>query len=83
MEIETEEAIEKLVEINLGVTLRSKWRGTGHKLHALRTSRQNLYCEVVLVYSRAYMPKTVSTFAQLCRDASRVATPQQPLPLAG
>jgi DNA-binding transcriptional LysR family regulator len=74
MEIETEEAIEKLVEINLGVTLRSKWRGTGHNLHALRTSRQNLYCEVGLVYPRAYVPKTVSTFAQLCRDACHNAS---------
>ena len=73
MEIESEEAIEKLVEANLGVTLLSKWRGSRDRLHALRTSGKNLHCEVGLVYARAYTPKTVSIFAQLCREACQAA----------
>ncbi|MDE3179426.1 MAG: LysR family transcriptional regulator [Acidobacteriota bacterium] len=71
MELENEEAIEKLVEINLGITLRSKYRFSNRKIHCLNTHSQPIYCKVGLVFPKGdYIPAAALEFARLCNGAS-------------
>lgn len=69
MELDSEDAIEKLVEINFGITLRSRWRGRGHKICCLRISGEPVHCQVGLVLpSRRAIAKPILDFAQRCRS---------------
>lgn len=69
MELENEEAVEKLIEINLGITLRSKWRGTSRKIQYLRIPGEPVYCEIGIVFPGSeYIPRAVAEFARLCRE---------------
>jgi DNA-binding transcriptional LysR family regulator len=71
MELENEQAIEKLVEIGLGIALRSRHRAPSSKIRCLMTRGSRIYCEVGMVFpSGNYMPKAVTEFARLCREAS-------------
>jgi DNA-binding transcriptional LysR family regulator len=72
MELENEQAIEKLVEIGLGVALRSRHRAPGSTIHCLMTRGPRIYCEVGIVFHPGnYTPKAVTEFARLCREASK------------
>lgn len=70
MELENEEAIDKLVEINAGIALRSKHRSSNRKIHCFATRGDQISSEVGLVYTpRGSTLKVVREFAQLCRQA--------------
>lgn len=73
MELENEEAIDKLVEIDVGVAPRSRHRCPSDKIHTFRTSGMRIYCEVGMVFrTGGYVPKTATEFAQLCRNAAGI-----------
>lgn len=81
MDLENEEAIDKLVEIDIGIALRSRHRSHNDRIQTLRTSGQRIYCEVGMVFrTGGYVPKTIREFARLCRDAK--AHPSGGLPLS-
>jgi DNA-binding transcriptional LysR family regulator len=73
VDVENEEAIDKLVEVDIGVALRSRHRSQNNNIQMLRTSALRIYSEVGLVFpTGAYIPKTVREFARLCRQAAAV-----------
>ncbi len=96
MELENEEAIEKLIEIDIGVALRSRHRAYNPKIRTFATRGLRIYCEVGMVFPRgSYIPRATSEFARLCRLAKAEQRAQRqradprykslfiPLPAAG
>jgi DNA-binding transcriptional LysR family regulator len=72
MEVENEEAMEKLIAIDIGLALLSKRRAVSDKVRQVRLRDLRLHCDVGLVFSNsAYLPPPVSEFARMCRDAAR------------
>jgi DNA-binding transcriptional LysR family regulator len=72
MELENEEAIEKFVEIDIGIALRSRHRAPNDKIHSLVTRGLRIYCEVGMVFPRGnYVARTINEFARLCRQAGK------------
>lgn len=73
MELENEEALEKLIEINLGITLRSSWRSASDKMQYLRMPGEPVYCDMGMLFPRSkYIPRVVTEFARLARQAASV-----------
>lgn len=71
MELENEEAMETMIEINMGVALLSKRRAISDHLHYLRITGRRIYCDVSLVFAdREYIPRTVEEFSRICRAFS-------------
>jgi len=74
MELENEEAIEKLIEIDIGIALRSRHRAHNPRIHTFATRGLRIYCEVGMVFPRgSYIPRATCEFARLCRLAKGVS----------
>lgn len=68
MELEGEEAIEKVIEINMSVGLLSKHRVHSSRIHFFRIPGQPVQIDVGMVYPRKeHMPRAVTEFMRLCR----------------
>jgi DNA-binding transcriptional LysR family regulator len=73
MELENEEAMETMIELNMGVTLLSKRRAINDRIHHLRVAGRRIYCDVTLVIAnREYIPKPVEQFSTMCRAFSSI-----------
>jgi DNA-binding transcriptional LysR family regulator len=69
-ELENEEAIEKLIEIGMGVALRSTRRPSNARIHCFRIGNRSLQCEVgIVVQKTSYAPRARTEFIQMCRSA--------------
>ena len=72
MELENEEAMEKMIEINMGIAVLSKHRAVLDKIRFFRIAGHPIYCEVGLVSPKIdYAPFAVVEFARMCREASK------------
>jgi DNA-binding transcriptional LysR family regulator len=70
MEVENEEAMEKLIAIDIGIALLSKRRAVSDKVRQIRLRDLQFQCDVGLVFSSSeYLPPPVSEFARMCREA--------------
>ncbi|MBV9082907.1 MAG: LysR family transcriptional regulator [Acidobacteriaceae bacterium] len=70
MEVENEEAMEKLIAVNIGIALLSKSRAVSDRVRQVRLRDLRFYCDVGLVYPTSeYVPAAVSEFARMCRAA--------------
>jgi DNA-binding transcriptional LysR family regulator len=79
MELDNEEAIEKLVGIDMGVGILSRQRAIRDRIHYLRIADGPIYCEVGLVYAKSsYVPHALAEFARLCREVGRGMEHSQP-----
>jgi DNA-binding transcriptional LysR family regulator len=76
MELENEEAIEKMLQGGNRVALLSKRRATSDHIHGLRTKEEPIYCQVAMVFPQAvYVPAVVKEFAGMCREAAASGVP--------
>ena len=81
MELENEEAMEKMIAINLGIALLSKRRAVSDRILHLRLRGQRIISEVGLVFPRTnYLPRSVMEFAQMCRDEIKNSNQVQSIP---
>lgn len=70
MELENEEAMEKMIEINIGIAFISKHRAVSDKIHFLRIAGPPIYFEVGIVSPKVdYVPRAVEQFTRMCREA--------------
>jgi DNA-binding transcriptional LysR family regulator len=70
MELENEEAMEKMLEINMGIAVLSKHRAVMDKIHFFRITGRPIYCDVGMVSPKVdYAPRAVVEFARICRAA--------------
>lgn len=68
-ELENEEAIDKLVEINMGFALRSRRRPANGRIHCIRIPSRTVECEVgVVLRKRNYTPRAIMEFMRICRE---------------
>jgi len=68
-ELENEEAIDKLIEINMGFALRSRRRPASSKIRCFRIQNRTIQCEVGVVLQKSnYMPRAVAEFIRMCRE---------------
>ena len=68
-ELENEEAIDKLIEINMGFALRSRRRPASAKIRCFPIPNRTLQCDVgVVMQKRNYVPHAVSEFLRMCRE---------------
>jgi DNA-binding transcriptional LysR family regulator len=71
-ELESEEAIDKLVELNLGFALRSRHRPPNPKIRCLRIPDRSIQCEVGMVWrKRSYIPRAILEFLRICRKVRK------------
>ena len=71
MELESEESMERMVEMNMGVAFLALRRVVIDRIHFVRALGQPNYYEVGLVFLGAnYIPGVVKEFARKCREAS-------------
>lgn len=69
MELENEEAMEKMIEINMGIALLSIRRAMSDSFRYVRVQGAPIFCDVCLVYANAeYTPRAVKEFNRLCRS---------------
>jgi DNA-binding transcriptional LysR family regulator len=68
MELENEEAIEKMIEISLGAGFIAKRRTLKGKLHSLQVGDAPIVQPIAAVRNDAYTPRSVSEFMALCRE---------------
>jgi DNA-binding transcriptional LysR family regulator len=74
MELENEEAMEKMIAINMGIAFLSKKRAVSDKIRYLYLREQRFYFDVGLVFPRAdYFSPPTREFARMCREASGVS----------
>jgi DNA-binding transcriptional LysR family regulator len=73
MELENEEAIEKMIEINLGVGFVSLRRARTERLHVLKIRGARLVQSVAAVYSASYLPRKARQFLDICVRHARKA----------
>ncbi len=72
MELESEESMEKMVEMNLGVAFLARRRAMTDKIHYVRIAGEPIYCEAGMVFPHvSYIPKVVKEFARMCREAGK------------
>ncbi len=72
MQLENEEAIAEMIGLNMGIAFLSLRRAEQSGLHFLRIARTPIHCEVGMIFRRGgYMPKAVSEFVRMCREAHR------------
>lgn len=75
MELENEEAMEKMIGINMGIAFLSCHRAESDRIRHLRLTGFKVLCPVVLVTSRAdYLPAPAREFARVCRTAIKTKT---------
>jgi len=68
-EVENEEAIDKLIEINMGFALRSRRRPANAMIRCFRTQNRAIECEVGIVLPKKnYVPRAVTEFISMCRE---------------
>lgn len=68
MELEGDEAIEKVVEINLAIGLLSKHRTPSRRIHFFRIPGQSIQIDVGMVCPRKdCLPRALTEFMRLCR----------------
>jgi LysR family cyn operon transcriptional activator len=71
MELDNEEAIEKMVAINMGIAFFSKARAVSNQVLHIRLRGHRIYSDVGLVFPQvSYIPPAVREFARACREAS-------------
>ncbi len=68
MELENEEAIEKMIEISLGAGFIAKRRILKSKLHSLQVGDNPIVLQIAAVRSDSYTPRSIIEFMALCRD---------------
>jgi DNA-binding transcriptional LysR family regulator len=70
MEVENEEAMEKMIAINMGIAFLSKRRAVTDRVRQVRLRDHHFYCDVGLVFPNSeYSPPPVTEFARMCREA--------------
>jgi DNA-binding transcriptional LysR family regulator len=68
-ELENEEAIDKLIEINMGFALRSRRRPANAMIRCFRIQNRTIQCEVgIVLQKRNYVPRAVTEFIRMCRE---------------
>jgi DNA-binding transcriptional LysR family regulator len=68
MELENEEAMEKMIEINMGIAVLAKRRAVSDRIHYLRARELAVQCDVALVLPKTdYLPRATREFARVCR----------------
>ncbi len=68
-ELENEEAIDKLIEINLGFALRLRRRPANTKIRCFPIAKRTLECEVgMMVLDRSHVPRAIAEFTRMCRE---------------
>ena len=68
-ELEYEEAIDKLIEINMGFALRSRRRPVSKKIRCFRIPSGAIQCEVgVVSHKTNRIPRAVTEFIRMCRE---------------
>jgi hypothetical protein len=68
-ELENEEAIDKLIEINMGFALRSRRRPANAMIRCFRIQNPTIQCEVgIVLQKRNYVPRAVTEFIRMCRE---------------
>jgi LysR family transcriptional regulator, cyn operon transcriptional activator len=74
MELDNEEAIQKMVAINMGIAFFSKARALSNQVHHVRLRGHRIYSDVGFIFPQAsYIPPPVREFARVCREASSTA----------
>ncbi|HUY15893.1 MAG TPA: LysR family transcriptional regulator [Terriglobia bacterium] len=69
VELENEEAIEKLAAINIGVALLPTHRPPNEGIHYFRLPRSPIICEIGLVLPRRdYLARAVREFVRICHE---------------
>jgi len=72
MELENEEAIEKMIEIDMGVAMLSKRRAVSDRIHYFAVEGCSVSCDVRLVHPASeYLPRATKEFSRICREVSR------------
>lgn len=68
-EVENEEAIDKLIEVDMGFALRSRRRPSNGKIHCFRMPNDTVRCEVGIVsQKRNFVSRAVTEFIRICRE---------------
>jgi LysR family cyn operon transcriptional activator len=68
-EVENEEAIDKLIEVNLGFAARSRRRPPNGKIHCFRIPNGTIQCEVgIILRKRNYAHRAFIEFLRVCRQ---------------
>lgn len=68
-ELENEEAIDKLVEVNMGFALRSTRRPPNARIRCFQIANSALQCEVgIVLLERNYIPRVITEFVGMCRE---------------
>lgn len=76
MELENEEAIEKMLSINIAIAFLAKRRAVSDKIRYLRIREPLLYCDVGLVLPKPdFNSAPAREFARICREAAHLTTP--------
>jgi LysR family cyn operon transcriptional activator len=74
MELDNEEAIQKMVAINMGIAFFSKARALSNQVLHVRLRGHRIYSDVGFIFPQAsYVPPPVREFARVCREASSTA----------
>jgi len=72
MEVENEEAMEKLIAIDIGIALISKRRAVNDKIRQIRIRDVQFHCDVGVIFSSCeYLSPPVAEFTRMCREAVR------------
>ncbi len=75
-ELENEEAIDKLIEVNMGFALRSRRRPANAKVRCFRSPSGTVQCEVGIVLRKGNCaPRATEEFIRTCREVSRAYSP--------
>lgn len=73
MGLEKEEAIEKMIIVNMGVAFLSQRRAVSDRTRYLRSREQLMDCNVGLVLPKPdFSSAAAREFARMCREASRL-----------
>jgi hypothetical protein len=69
--LESEESMEKMVEIDIGIALLARRRFVTDNIHYVLTPEEPIYCEVGIIFPDPnYTSRVVKEFARMCREAS-------------
>lgn len=72
MELQSEESIEKMVEIDMGVAFLARRRVlSDNNIHYVQIRDEPIFCEVGMILPRVnYIPRVVKEFVKRCRETS-------------
>src|SRR5690348_14947472 len=75
-ELENEEAIDKLIEVNMGFALRSRRRPANGKIRCFRIPSGTVECQVGIALRKGTcVPRATIEFIQMCREVSSAYSP--------